>query len=184
MMSIVRPIVAALGVVLTTLAATPSQALTFGWQFVVGPDFSTCCVGDTVSGTIAGLVDGSNSGAGLTVLVTSTPTGELVGSGWSFTSTANGGDAFTVSGGSVTFADALFTDPAGDLLYFGGYGGFVPDLVSAIAHGPEWSDQTGKTSFALIAGDVPLPQTLPLFASALGMIGLLTAWRARVVSRR
>ena len=86
------------------LAATPAHAINFNFQF---QDIDGGTNG-FVTGTLSGLVEGSNPGVGITATVTSSPGGEGIGSGYNFHSTKGGGDAFTVTNGNITFADALF----------------------------------------------------------------------------
>lgn len=104
----IKPLIApSLALAGATLAlATPAHALTFNWSFVTDGG-STGGAGQTISGTISGLVEGDNDGTGLTITVDSTPTGELVGGGWNFGG-SGGGPAFTVTGGAVTFAGAVY----------------------------------------------------------------------------
>jgi len=138
------------------LAAVPAHALSFIWQFTPesGPTGTNPYV---VKGTIDGLVIGSNSGAGITVTVTDTPTGQFLGGGYSFIDTGSVGDAFTVdSGGNVTFADALFqkNSPGFVDLYFGGYGGYNPRLLD-LDDGAEWFTPSGQTTFSSATTAVP-----------------------------
>ena len=128
------------------LAAVPAQALSFTWQFIPesGPTGANPYV---VKGTIDGLAIGNNSGAGLTATVTDTPTGQLLGGSYSFVNTVSP-NAFTVdAGGNVTFADALFSSTASDSIYFGGYGGYVPQLVNA-SSSTNWFAPSGQTTFS------------------------------------
>ena len=85
--------------------------------------------------------------------VTDTPTGQLLGT-YFFVGTGLGADAFTVdAGGNVTFADAVFT--GGDVaLFFGGYGGFTPQLVDDAAGTPDWNS-SGQTTFSSAPTAVP-----------------------------
>jgi hypothetical protein len=70
-----------------------------------------------------------------------------------------------------------------DRLFFGGYGGFLPDLLSFNEpdSGNSFTEHNttfGATTFVLAPEVVPLPATLPLFASGLVALGL-TAWRRK-----
>jgi len=135
------------------LAAVPAHALSFIWQFTPesGPTGTNPYV---VKGTIDGLVIGSNSGAGITVTVTDTPTGQVLGGGYSFIDTGSVGDAFTVdSGGNVTFADALFVNSIGGLV-FGGYGGYIPELYTD-GLVIDWYTESGQTTFSSATTAVP-----------------------------
>ena len=127
------------------LAAVPAQALSFTWQFIPesGPTGANPYV---VKGTIDGLAIGANSGAGITATVTDTPTGELLGS-YAFDFSGSG-NAFTVDGGgNVTFADAGFIS-SNNLLFFGGYGVFIPQLVDGNDGNPSWIAFSGQTTFS------------------------------------
>ncbi len=155
------------------LVPTQAMALTFNWSFVTD-EFSTGGAGQTISGTISGLVEGSNDGTGVTVTVDSTPTGELLGGGWIFDRAQLEGDAFTVTGGSVTFADALFQrNSDGERLYFGGFGGWFPQLVDRNDFDPNWFNfDGGATTFTPAeVATTPEPGTvLALMGLGLGVL--------------
>jgi len=153
--------------------AASASSLTYNWSFTA--DFGTS-LGE-VTGTISGLHVGSNDGTGLTIEVLSSPSRNVLGGGWTFDSTAlPAGDAFFVESDlTVSFADALFfRDGFNDKLFFGGYGGWVPQLFSSNeSDGAEdfssHSTSTGKTIFA----PIPLPAGLPLLLTGLaGFAGL------------
>jgi hypothetical protein len=151
---------------------TAANALSFTWSFIAGTG-SSGQAGQTISGKISGLVEGSNDGSGLTVTVDSTPTGDLLGGGWTFQDTGLGALpplAFTVSGGSITFADAFFYRAGGnEALFFGGFGGYNPQLVDFVDSDPNWisEDPNLANSFALI----PEPSSVVALLG-LGMLGL------------
>jgi hypothetical protein len=149
--------------------ATPAHALTFNWSFVTEAG-STGGEGQTISGTISGLVEGNNPGAGLTVTVDSTPTGELVGGGWNFGGNG-GGLAFTVTGGAVTFARAIYLSSTvvgsnSVRLFFGEFGGFIPQLVDLNGSNPNWFTSSPTTFTPVSTPTVPEP------GSALALLGL------------
>ncbi|NJK36194.1 MAG: hypothetical protein HC919_15345 [Oscillatoriales cyanobacterium SM2_2_1] len=111
--------------------STPTFALSFDWSFTTdaasqGPPAGA---GQIIRGTIDGLVEGNNNGTGVTVVVTSTPTGALTGGGWSFFDSPSG-TAFRVTAGNVTFADAAFSRSF-EVVFFGGFpgGGTSPQLL-------------------------------------------------------
>lgn len=106
------------------VVVAPAHAQTYNWSFV---DDDTSA---TISGTISGLVQGNNNGTGLIITVLNAPSVALRGGGWNFIDTQKSGPAFVVSGGAVTFADAQYTRANGDYLYFGGFGGYSPELVN------------------------------------------------------
>ena len=85
--------------------AHPALALAFQWSFTSELDDA----GKMVRGTISGLSEGQNDGSGLDIMVTDTPDGQgIPGGPWVFFGTAiPNGDAFTVTDGIVTFADAF-----------------------------------------------------------------------------
>ncbi|MBD2442640.1 hypothetical protein H6G25_05365 [Dolichospermum sp. FACHB-1091] len=89
------------------LAATPAHAISFNFSFQ-DTDGGT---NGFVTGTLIGLEEGDNPGSGITATVTSSPGGEGVGSGYSFSSTNGSGLAFTVINGNITFANAGFINP-------------------------------------------------------------------------
>jgi hypothetical protein len=171
--------VLAVVVAMLSYSATAGNALTYNWSYDATGGTSL----GPVTGTISGLVEGSNDGTGLTINVLSTPSGNVLGGGWSFVSTLNGGDAFTVTAGAVVFADAQFNrDANNDRLLLGGYGGFLPQLISFNEpdNGNDFTEHNttfGTTTFTP-ASEIPLPMTLPMFASGLGALGLF-AWRRR-----
>jgi hypothetical protein len=126
-------------------------------------------VGQTISGTIDGLVEGSNDGTGLTVTVTSTPTGQLLGGGFNFFNTYIGGNAFTVTGGNVTFADASFIDNSfvtSKSLSLGGYGGYGSLLQSIPSYNPQWYG--GQTTFTPISS-TPVPEPVTILGSLVAL---------------
>jgi hypothetical protein len=155
---------ASLVAIASLLAAVPAHAISFTWQFTPDAGGPTGANPYVVKGTIDGLAIGSNSGAGITATVTDTPTGALLGT-YLFNGSPYGpnlgGDAFTVdAGGNVTFADALFT-PTGNFtftentLYFGGYGGYYPELVDFGTFSTDWRAPSGQTTFSSAPTAVP-----------------------------
>jgi hypothetical protein len=68
------------------LAATPAHAISFNFQF---QDTQLGGTNEFVTGTLDGLVEGNNSGQGITATVTSSPGGQGVGSGYSFLNSIN-----------------------------------------------------------------------------------------------
>ena len=165
--SFIAPALALTGTAFVLSTATPANALTFNWSFVTDAG-STGGAGQTVSGTIRGLVEGNNPGTGLTIAVDSTPTGELLGGGWDFDGTGVNsiGRAFTVTGGTVTFADVVFR--RGDaILSFGGFGGVSPVLSDLSDFNPIF-----VSNFPNTFTPVSTPTTVPEPGSALALLGL------------
>jgi hypothetical protein len=170
----IKPLIASslalAGAALAISTATPAHALTFTWSFVTG-DSSTGGGGQTISGTISGLVEGNNDGTGLTITVDSTPTGELTGGGWTFVEAFLGGPAFTVTGGVVTFADAFYSSSTvvgsnNAALFFGGFGGFVPELSDSNDFDPFWLSFSPNTFTPVSTPTVPEP------GSVVALLGL------------
>ncbi|MEA5619620.1 hypothetical protein VB711_17485 [Cronbergia sp. UHCC 0137] len=110
-------------------AATPANALSFTFSFqdidsVFGP-----ATNGFITGTLDGLVEGNNPGAGITAEVLSSPGGQGLGA-YSF-SNSLGGNAFVVTGGNITFANAAFLQGSNELRLGtpsnGGYGNRLSD---------------------------------------------------------
>ena len=96
------------------LLSQPAQAISFGFSFANLNGTSPTGADQLVTGTIDGLVEGNNSGAGVTATVLSTPNGEFVGGGYNFLGTIVGGpNAFIVTGGNITFASVSFLTNSG-----------------------------------------------------------------------
>jgi hypothetical protein len=89
--------------------ALPSLNYLFKWAFVTD-DGSTGGAGNIVEGLIE-LSEGLNS-TGTSPVVTSTPTGDLLGGGWSL----NFG-SFNVVAGEIVSASAAYSRPDGQLLF-------------------------------------------------------------------
>jgi hypothetical protein len=98
------------------LLSQPAQAISVGFSFSnLSGDLPPNGADQLVTGTIDGLIEGNNSGAGVTATVLSTPTGEYLGD-YSFNSMGVGSpNAFIVTGGNITFADAIFLINTNDL---------------------------------------------------------------------
>lgn len=156
-----------------SLSASSASALSFKWSFVPDVGGPTGPNPYVVEGTIEGLQEGSNDGTGLTVTVTSTPTGQLTSGYWIFQSTNNGGDAFTVSSGAVTFADAFFYNGF-EVLFFGGFGGYLPQLLN-FGSGSSWETFTSATTFTPQAAQ-PVPEPVTILGSLVAL-GVGTAFK-------
>jgi len=120
----------------------PASALTFAWSFPA-EHYDNFPAGpiQSVTGTISGLVEGSNrfrnvagqNGKNVAVTVTSSPFPELLGGGYEFVVLIETDDPwFVVTNGNVTYAGAYFrrfpaNRPANsdlpDFVTLGGFGG-------------------------------------------------------------
>jgi len=156
-------------VAIATIIAAPVHALSNTWSFTTDIN-STGGAGQIISGTVDGLVEGNNSGSWITATVTNSPGSQLLGN-YSFVFTNVGGPAFTVSGGTVTFADALFIRSGANELYLGGFGGYFPQLIDSEGGNPDFLNSSGQTSFAPIT---PVPFEFSP-ALGLGVLGGLVA---------
>ncbi len=138
------------------LLVSPVHAigLTYNWSFNSNGNSATAT--GLVTGTITGLQIGSNNGSGITATVTGTPTGDLVGTVFNtFVNSALNGDAFTVdAGGNVTLADASYISAGNDYLYFGGFGGYVPQLRDSTSS-VDFYTENSPTTFTPAATAVP-----------------------------
>ena len=168
------------GLALATLAVLaltprPAQALDFTFTFTTDGS-GTGGAGQTVAGTLSGLTDGANAGPGVTATVTQSPETALDDT-YTFDIASTSGDAFTVSGGNITFASAAFLDSGNDELDFGSDPAsgstFFPQLING-SNGDEFQNQTMPDTFApASASAVPEPSTVAPFAIAgLGLLGL------------
>ena len=91
------------------LLSQPAQAIKVGFSFSNLIGDPPTGADQLVTGTIDGLVEGVNTGAGLTATVLSTPTGQYLGL-YDFSSTVQLEPfAFVVTGGNITSANAMFT---------------------------------------------------------------------------
>ena len=135
--------------------ASPSHALTFQFSF------------GGVQGLISGLEDNSANQAADSVLVTVSPIGGL---GEYVPAVFN---SFTVSSGAMIFANfsSLNASPPGFALNVGLIVGQLEILDD------EGDLVFGTISFSPVA-ETPLPGALPLFATGLGALGLMT-WRRK-----
>ncbi len=163
-----NPSVSLVTLVMTLGISAPAMALSFNWSFEAGlgsiPDTD---IGQTITGTISGLVEGDNDGTGLTITVDSTPSGDLLGSGWTLDTAGSSDPAFVVTGGMVTFANAFYTRNSGtNVLLFGLNGTFDPALSDGVT---VWTDIDGDTVFEGMIQDVPEGS----MSSGLASLGLL-----------
>jgi hypothetical protein len=118
-----------------------------------------------VTGTISGLQIGDNDGTGLIIDVLTSPSGNVLGEGWTFDAIYGGVDAFTIDAAkNVTFASAKYLRSGSDeRLYFGGFpGGYFPQLSSRIQgdapnSSTDHNNGSDPMTFSLVVSDVPLP---------------------------
>ena len=162
------------------LTSLNAQELAFEWSFVTGESSNgpPSGAGHLIRGTIAGLTEGDNDGSGLTVLVTETPTGKVLGGGWTFSGTLydTAGPAFVVTDGEVTLGNAVFlnnagqlhmgTDPSNETTPFP----LLSDGVFSAEH-VWWNGDGGVTSF------VAIPEPSGPVLSAIGIASLVGCFR-------
>ena len=155
------------GVVLA--GTTPVYALDFPWQFTTNSS-STGGGGQLIQGTLSDLVEGVNT-TGVTADVTSAP--NLTGLYNNFVF-----GQFTVTGGAITFASALFTDNSGDLLWFGSdpsNGTFFPELNNG-NYSLNYVSNTVPTAETFTAQ--PVPEPLNIAGTIAAGAGLISArWK-------
>jgi hypothetical protein len=90
------------------LLSEPAQAISVKFSFANLNGDAPTGADQLVTGTIDGLVEGDNSGVGVTATVLSTPTGQLLGN-YDFLKVEFGSpNAFIVTNGNITFTDADF----------------------------------------------------------------------------
>ena len=158
------------------LVATSASALTFNWTFT--PTESTGSLAP-ISGTITGLVEGNNSGAGTTVLITQSTFSHVHHSfDFGFTFSDN---AFVVTSGAVTYADAVYFGEPSQALYMSAFGGgFYPELSN-----PEYEQdatlRSGVVTFSTYSA-TPEPASWALMIGGFGLTGAALSRRRRVTS--
>ncbi|MEA5618603.1 hypothetical protein VB711_12260 [Cronbergia sp. UHCC 0137] len=148
------------------LNVTPANALSFTFSFQnVNGDAPT---GGFVTGTLDGLVEGDNSGTGITATVLSSPGGGL--GAYSFNGTANSANAFVVNGGNITFADAEFIQ-GNNVLNLGtpGNSGFGSILVDFPSYSFDYADFSNATTTFTPATPVPFEFNPTLGLATLGI---------------
>jgi hypothetical protein len=149
------------------LLSQPAQAISVKFSFANLSGQAPTGADQLVTGTIDGLVEGDNSGVGVTATVLSTPTGKHLGD-YSFGS-INGvsPNAFIVTGGNITFADATFMSNTNEVFLAFVTAGVLPDPPngSSILYGPvTFFDDTQPATFTA----TPVPwetDALPVIGS-------------------
>jgi hypothetical protein len=107
-------------------------------------------------------VEGNNAGTGITATVTSSPGGKGVGSGYNFFDYF-GGNAFTVTSGNITVANALFVNSANSALslYLGTPGNgnidFSTRFMDAVDNSFDYQDNSNATTQFTAATSTPVP---------------------------
>jgi hypothetical protein len=138
--------------------ASPSHAVTF--------HFSIALAGDDVEGFVSDLEDTIAYQSAESVVVTASPIGGL---GEYAPGQYN---EFQAVAGIVTSAEFTSHVINGYILFFGfGTGSLVPVFPGA-------QPVSGAVVFTALDAETPLPGALPLFATGLGALGLLT-WRRK-----
>lgn len=114
------------------LLSQPAQAIKLGFSFANLNGSDPQGANQLVTGTIDGLVEGNNSGVGVTATVLSTPDGQLVGNYPLLEVGTGGSNAFTVTNGNITFADAQFDNSSSSLVFFSAGVNSWPNGFSAL----------------------------------------------------
>ena len=135
------------------LAAAPAHAINFNFQFR-GVDIGN---NEFVTGTLSGLVEGNNTGQGITATVISSPFGAGV-TGTNFLYGFVVGSGLTVTGGNITFADAyLLYHPVLGQLWLGTPGNNGSSSI-IYAGGYSWAaDNNNSTTQFTAATSTPVP---------------------------
>ncbi|QEI41032.1 hypothetical protein BMF77_01614 [Dolichospermum sp. UHCC 0315A] len=108
-------------------------------------------------------MEGNNAGPGITATVISSPGGEGVGSGYNFSQTFNV-NAFKVTSGNITFADALFVNSANNTYLFLGTSGNNGHYNELTGNNVGYRDLSNATTQFTAATSVPFessPIALP-----------------------
>lgn len=161
-------------VVLILIPLSSQASLLFDWEWTADSNMNT---GETISGTISGLVEGNNSGVGVVIEVVDTPTGLFEGiNDWTLVATfsACGGVAFIVSASAVTCGDARYSSVIGatNRLFFGGSGGAFPEL-STSNFSQSWFDRDQpQITYTLRGTTMPVPAPASVALLAIGLVGL------------
>jgi hypothetical protein len=125
--------------------------------------------GQLTGGTISGLVEGAIDGTGLIVQVTDTPPRQPDAGGWRVQAPLRGGDAFTVLGGEIVFADLVFIVGFYERLWFCGHGGSSAYLVDIDSCNCAFY---GAGATAISAAAVPLPAASRMLGAAFALLGV------------
>ncbi len=161
--------------------AAPSFAQTFSnnWSFV---DAGT---GQTVSGVISGLANGSNLSAdGLTLTVTQSPYAVMLGTYTDFGAGAgypSYQDTYSASNGVVTFANFIYSDEFGEFFHLGTDpqgGTYYPELVSYNTLEDAYNSDAG-IQFSAVTMSVPEPASWAMMVGGFGLSGLALRRRKR-----
>ncbi len=148
------------------LGAAPAHALNFTFRF---QDVNGGSNG-FVTGTLSGLVDGDNAGPGITATVTSSPGGEGLFSDYIFVGSSEGGNAFTVTSGNITFANAFFGSSSSAYSLFLGTGensGYFSQLTDADSNF-NYVDVSNSTTQFTAATPVPFELNSAVGIATLG----------------
>jgi hypothetical protein len=173
-------------------SASVANALSFNWTFS-----ATNVPGATVSGTVSGLVEGNNTGGAPIVVTVTDYTGVSGGEGlgtYNFVTTSvsagSGGTAFTVTGGSVTYAD--WYGAFGDFdLYLGTnfFATFPAQLTDLSDSNPDYIDSTSGGTNSLTFTPVPDADPVPFefnpglgILLTFGIIGAQKLWKKKTTN--
>lgn len=165
-------------------ASAPAAALTLNWSFVPAIDSSGSFA--AIKGTVSGLAEGNNSGDLIQAFITASPFADALGGAYDYQYSPGAGLAFVVTGGIVTYADAVFAHD-GIRLYLADTAGAGKAGLTARLDGPslgEYAISDAAPRFTpLAAGSVPEPANWVLLIAGFGLTGAALRRRTALHAR-